>query len=94
MGKPGPGKAPCRALKGAFYRFLPARFRPPERLRGTFAPFCRASFRPIAIACLRLFTVRPEPLFSVPFFLRRMADFTFFDADFPYFAIRSSLWVW
>jgi hypothetical protein len=57
---------------------------------GTFAPFSRASLRPIAIACLRLVTFRPEPLFSVPFFRRRIADFTFFDADFPYFAMELS----
>ena len=31
-------------------------------LAGTFAPFCRASDRPIAIACLRLFTARVAPL--------------------------------
>jgi hypothetical protein len=54
---------------------------------GTFAPFFRASLRPIAMACLRLFTFRPEPLSSVPRFRRRIADSTFFDADFPYFAI-------
>jgi len=56
-------------------------------LRGTFAPFFRASDRPIAIACLRLFTVPPlppRPLFRVPFFLRRIALSTRFDADFPY----------
>jgi hypothetical protein len=35
-------------------------------------------------------TVRPEPLFSVPFLRRRIADFTFFDADLPYFAIETS----
>jgi len=47
-----------------------------ERLReGTFWPFSRASLSPMAIACLRLFTVRPErPLFSVPFLRRRIAD--------------------
>ena len=39
------------------------------------------------MACLRLFTLRPEPLLSVPFFRRRIVDSTFFDADFPYFAI-------
>ena len=50
------------------------------RRAGSFASFSRASLRPMAIACLRLFTVRPEPLFSVPFFCRRMADFTVFDA--------------
>src|SRR5690349_4889389 len=30
-------------------------------LRGTFAPLARASERPIAIACLRLFTLPPLP---------------------------------
>jgi hypothetical protein len=35
---------------------------------------------------LRLLTFPPEPLFSVPFFRRRMADSTRFDAAFPYFA--------
>src|SRR5688572_3950123 len=66
------------------------RLRDDLRLRGTFAPFFRASLRPIAIACLRLLTVPPfppGPLFSVPFFRRRIADLTFFDADFPYFAM-------
>jgi hypothetical protein len=56
-------------------------------LRGTFPPFFRDSLRAIAIACLRLFTLRPDPLLSVPLFRRRIADFTFLDADFPYFAI-------
>src|SRR4030095_12560660 len=69
------------------YFFLAARFRPPDDLRGTFAPFFLASLRPIAIACLRLFTFRPEPLFNVPFFRRRIVDFTLFDADLLYFAI-------
>ena len=60
-----------------------------ERFRdGTLAPFSRASLNPIAIACLRLFTVLPDPLLSVPRFRRRMADSTFFDADRPYFAIE------
>jgi len=47
-----------------------------ERLRdGTFWPFSRASLSPIAMACLRLFTVRPErPLLSVPLLRRRIAD--------------------
>jgi hypothetical protein len=53
---------------------------------GTFAPFSRASLRPIAIACFRLFTVCPDPLLSVPRFRRRIADSTFFDADLPYLA--------
>jgi hypothetical protein len=58
---------------------------------GTFAPFARASLRPIAIACFRLFTVWPELLFKVPFLRRRMADSTFFDADLPYFAMTPPL---
>jgi hypothetical protein len=71
----------------ARYLFLAVRFRPTEDLRDTFAPFFRASLRPMAIACLRLFTLRPEPVLSVPFFRRRMVDFTFFAADLPYFGL-------
>src|SRR4029434_1656973 len=48
------------------YRFFEDALRDPLRF-GTFAPERRASERPIAIACLRLVTRRPErPLFSVP----------------------------
>jgi hypothetical protein len=54
---------------------------------GTLAPFFRDSLRAIAIACFRLVTFRPEPLFSVPFFFRRIVDLTFFCAALPYFAI-------
>jgi hypothetical protein len=55
-------------------------------LRGTFAPFFRASDSAMAIACFRLFTVRPLlPDFSVPFFLLRIALSTRFDAALPYF---------
>jgi hypothetical protein len=88
-----------RQQSGVRYRFLVVR---PDVLRdlfledfrgGTFAPFSRASLSPIAIACLRLVTLRPELLFSVPFFLRRIVERTFFDADFPYFAIGTSLFV-
>jgi hypothetical protein len=53
------------------------------RLRGTFAPFLRASESPIAIACLRLFTFLPLPDLSVPFLRRRMVLATRFDAAFP-----------
>src|SRR3954470_1864237 len=60
---------------------------------GTFAPFSRASLSPIAIACLRLVTFRPELLFSVPFFFRRIVERTFFEADFPYFAMCTSPFV-
>jgi len=62
----------------------------PDDFRGTFAPFLRASLSPMAIACLRLLTVRPDPLFSVPFFRRRIVDSTLFDADSPYFAMFTS----
>jgi hypothetical protein len=63
-----------------------------ERLRadlrdGTLAPFFRDSFNAMATACLRLVTLRPDPLFSVPRFRRRIADSTFFSAAFPYFAM-------
>ena len=61
------------------------------RRDGTFAPFSRASLRPIAIACLRLRTLRPEPLRNVPRFRRRIADSTFFFAPRPYFAMLVSL---
>src|SRR5205807_1679051 len=45
---------------------------------GTLAPSRRASDKPIAIACLRLFTVLPErPLFSLPRLRSCMARFTF-----------------
>ena len=65
------------------------RFAAPVRFRGTFAPFSRASLSPIAMACLRLFTVPPEPLLSVPFLRRCIADFTDFDAERPYLAMEA-----
>lgn len=43
------------------------------RLRGTFSPFARASLKPMAIACLRLVTLRPPRVLSVPCFRRRAA---------------------
>ena len=60
-----------------------------ERLRlvffgGTLAPSLRASERPMAMACLRLVTFRPEPDFSVPRFFSCIAFATFFDAFLPY----------
>jgi hypothetical protein len=59
-----------------------------DRLRGTFAPFSRASESPIAIACSRLFTFRPlRPLLSVPFFRRRIALSTRLPAALPYFRL-------
>ena len=65
-----------------------------ELLRGTFAPFARASDSPMAIACLRLFTVPPfppRPLFSVPFFRRRIALPTLLLAARPYFRVPDFL---
>jgi hypothetical protein len=53
---------------------------------GTFAPFFRASDRPMAMACLRLFTLpwRPLPDLRVPAFFRLMALLTDFPAALPY----------
>jgi hypothetical protein len=72
-------------------RRLDARVFAPRFGGGALAPFSRASLNPIAIACLRPRTVRPEPLLSVPFFCRRTADSTLFDAALPYFAISHLL---
>jgi hypothetical protein len=74
------------------YRFLPAFFFVPVRFRGTLPPFSRASDSPIAIACFRLVTLRPDPLFSVPRFRRRIALSTFLLALFPYLAMESPPW--
>jgi hypothetical protein len=53
---------------------------------GTFAPAALASERPIAIACLRLVTFRPErPLFKVPALRSFIARSTLADAFFEYF---------
>ena len=58
---------------------------------GTFAPAFRAFDKPIAIACLRLFTLLPPfPLFSVPRFLSRIVSSTFSDAFLLYLAISCS----
>ena len=55
---------------------------------GTFAPLSRASDNPIAIACLRLFTVLPlRPDFSFPRFISCIDFSTFFCAPFEYLAM-------
>src|ERR1700722_8882822 len=55
---------------------------------GTFAPAARASESPIAIACLRLLTVRPEPpLFRVPAVRFFIARSTLLDAFLEYFRV-------
>jgi hypothetical protein len=60
---------------------------------GTFAPFFRASERPIAIACFRLVTFFPDlPDRSVPFFFSRIAPFTDFCAPFEYLAMIEIFW--
>ena len=61
-----------------------------RRRRGTFAPERLASDNPIAIACLRLFTLRPErPLRSVPRLRSCMARFTFCEAFLLYLGMVS-----
>jgi hypothetical protein len=53
---------------------------------GTFAPSARASESPIAIACLRLFTVLPlRPLFSLPRLYSCISRSTDFEAFGLYF---------
>jgi hypothetical protein len=68
------------ALRFDFFAvvFFFAVFRFFDALFGTFLPLALASDSPIAIACLRLLTLRPErPLFSVPalrFFIARLTS--------------------
>jgi hypothetical protein len=63
-----------------FAVFLLADFR-----GGTFLPSRRASDKPIAMACLRPFTLRPErPLFKVPAFRSFIARPTLADAFLEY----------
>src|SRR5262249_33907882 len=84
-----PGGVPCGYfLRPAVLRV--ERLREPPRLRGTLPPSRRASLRPIAIACLRLVTFRPErPDFSVPRFRSCIARSTLLCAFFPYLAMRA-----
>jgi hypothetical protein len=57
-----------------------------ERFLGTFLPSALASERPIAIACLRLLTLRPDrPLFRVPALRFLIARPTLADAFLEYF---------
>jgi hypothetical protein len=69
----------------AFFFFVALRFFA-AFFFGTFAPAARASERPIAIACLRLLTFRPDrPLFKVPALRFFIARPTLADAFFEYF---------
>jgi hypothetical protein len=73
------------------YFFLREDLRLRPFLRGTLAPARRASDKPMAIACLRLFTFFPErPLRSVPRFRSCIARFTFCRDFLPYLAMGSS----
>jgi hypothetical protein len=60
---------------------------------GTFAPAALASESPIAIACFRLLTLRPErPLFNVPALRFFIARSTVLDAFLEYFrALRAMI---
>jgi hypothetical protein len=59
-----------------------------EDREGTFAPFARASLRPMATACLRLATFFADrPMRSAPAFILRTALRTAVPAFFPYRAI-------
>jgi hypothetical protein len=59
---------------------------------GTLCPAALASERPIAIACLRLVTFRPErPLFSVPALRSLIARETLADAFLEYFRAMIAL---
>jgi hypothetical protein len=62
-----------------------------DRRDGTLPPALRASDSPIAIACFRLFTFRPEPLRSVSCFRLRIARATLRLAFLPYFAMPALL---
>src|SRR5262245_45788339 len=75
---------------GPAHRLIVRYFFRDDRRAGTLAPLSRASLKPMAIACLRLVTRRPEPLLRLPFLRRRIADSTFLDADLPYFAMLTS----
>ena len=62
-------------------RFFEDDFFDEDDFFGTFPPARRASERPMAIACFRLFTFLPElPLLSVPLFRSCIARSTFFEA--------------
>jgi hypothetical protein len=72
--------------------FLAFRFFAVFLFFGTLAPVARASDNPIAIACLRLLTLRPErPLFNVPAFRFFIARPTFADAFLEYFRVLRAM---
>ena len=70
-----------RAVRRAVPRVVP-------RMAGTLAPLPRASDNPIATACLRLVTLRPPRVRSVPRLVRRTAVSTLRVAAGPYLRRR------
>src|SRR5579883_1610596 len=87
---PGPGtpSLPGRPDQDFFLR-------PPFFFFGTFLPFLRASDRPMAMACLRLFTLPPLPplpLLSLPLFCFLTAFFTSLRALLEYFRAMVPPW--
>ena len=87
---PASGEPTWAIAPSYYFRLEVVRFRDEEErfFDGTFAPFLRASERPIAIACLRLFTFPPCPDFPrvrVPCFLFRIARLTLLPAAGLYF---------
>ena len=69
-------------------------FRDDDFFAGTLPPSRRASDKPIAIACLRLFTFLPDrPLLSVPC-LRSCIAFSTFDCAFLPYRAMMRLLVW
>src|ERR1700754_3260566 len=73
------------ATSGYFLRavFAAERLRP-VFFAGTLSPSRRASERPMAMACLRLVSFRPELEGRVPRFFSPLTFSTFFDAFLPY----------
>jgi hypothetical protein len=58
---------------------------------GTFPPSRRASESPMAMACFRLVTFFPDPLFSVPRLYLCISVSTLSDAFFPYLLAMQNL---
>jgi hypothetical protein len=65
----------------------PADFFDDDFFEGTLPPSRRASERPMAMACFRLVTFFPEPLFNLPLLSSCISSSTLSDAFFPYFAM-------
>jgi hypothetical protein len=67
--------------------FEPNYFFDDDFFEGTLPPSRRASERPMAMACFRLVTFFPEPLFNLPLLSSCISSSTLSDAFFPYFAM-------